>query len=1035
MKSEGTRRSGLLSAVRRVVGRILVPTLACWLAVGIGSRTVEAALLPVLPPCAVPTGTDGIGVTTESGYAFSTMFAQDCVARFTVDLFRPAYDGSAADPYRFDSAPYIDGAAMTANPAAFAYGDGSDRTIILTFEALHTFRMPTYYNPPGFSESMPMIYFRPGYNGYYPTHNVDWALRVRDASGVFGPWQRIFFNSPLHDIFSLSTDRECGGTVPNNIVFDPPPFSCPFTLHWNTPITSDMQIVFPVKYWAVETANYVYFDTTGFTWVTFSVRGVPALAVSLSAGVTNGQYFSVDVTVTNTSPDPMTGVAFTNPDGILPNAAGKISHLTGPSPPLPTTLAGGESVTSTVTFAAEAAGTVDVLSEVSATDGDGVALTKSAQGVVDVGKRRLTDPELQRVLMDGLTDSAHSVGALMNAGQMRLGQITSWAAGPDGADTIPPWLNISVTEEAVPPAGTVFAEPPGWKVSAARALGMDDRAMAWLPDAPATAVEAYLEYSHRFAMAGGKVIDDSGNAAYAGLKEAAAFYGQLSSGSEAFRAAASREFNGLVSDAGASAVDTIAVLGEIIALSHDDPLGGDLHTYENSPALQAFTKKSAEIIDAGLKGSWDETARLVRLAQSNPVSAAGQLGDLVGRTTTTIARDVALAEMGAAGVSRLGAAIERSMPFARTGTSVDGGLMAIDPAAAALTGSVDGTGGVVVRQALESLAEGTTITVGQLEALGGFYAADAAKVQKIITDLNAKYGVNIEIQCRPGNPASLEFYRNGTGVPKPEWVKPKNTDWMDLALGAPPESLGKATVFNPVKPTTETLSKYTQAQRQTIVDRYQTQLDLYEDATTPGGKFAQLLADSLNPEGATVSVGHGTGKRDITGLKYSLRAVGEPGQEAFVVIDDAAGGKFVLSDADYQAAVDANSMGHLPANVRGKLELELMNRLGTDTVSFGGHGWSHSGFDLPSKYSKPFIQFVTEYTSPASARRTLEWFVGKGAAPNWLQEISAGLAVKLGRAPTSAELVEALLDRFRPGSYVIKFNGTDLRVGYGAGIK
>jgi hypothetical protein len=163
--------------------------------------------------------------------------------------------------------------------------------------------------------------------------------------------------------------------------------------------------------------------------------------------------------------------------------------------------------------------------------------------------------------------------------------------------------------------------------------------------------------------------------------------------------------------------------------------------------------------------------------------------------------------------------------------------------------------------------------------------------------------------------------------------------------------------------------------------------------------------------------------------------VGEPGQEAFVVIDDAAGGKFVLSDADYQAVIDADTLKHLPADVRGKLELDVMNRLGKDTVSFGGHAWTHSGFDMSAKLSKPFIQFVTEYSSPASARRTLEWFVGKGTAPEWLQKISTGLAVKLGRDPTSAELVNALLDLFRPGNFVVKFNGTDLRVGYGAGLK
>ena len=227
------------------------------------------------------------------------------------------------------------------------------------------------------------------------------------------------------------------------------------------------------------------------------------------------------------------------------------------------------------------------------------------------------------------------------------------------------------------------------------------------------------------------------------------------------------------------------------------------------------------------------------------------------------------------------------------------------------------------------------------------------RVQKIIDEINAKYGVKIEIQCRPGNPESLQFYLNGTGVPKPEWVKPKNTEWMDLPLGAPRERGRQGDGVQADQADRGDAPPATrQAQQQTILARYDTQLKIFNDATKPGGKFAKLLADSKNPEGATVTIGHGTGTRDVTGLKYSLRAVGEPGQEAFLVIDDAAGGKFVLSDADYQAVVDADSIKHLPAGKRGQAELELMYRLNRETVSFGGHGWTHSGFDMASKYSE-----------------------------------------------------------------------------------
>lgn len=760
----------------------------------------------------------------------------------------------------------------------------------------------------------------------------------------------------------------------------------------------------------------------------------PTLTVSLGAGVTNGNVFSVDVTVTNQTPTALDDLHFAEPAAVTPAAPGIVSTLDGPSPPLGTALAAGASITSSVSFDIEKVGAAELVSGVSAHDPDDTPFDAMTDALVEIGTRRLDEAELKRVYADALLDSSQSAGAVLNAANIRVGDVTAWAVGPNGGETVPPWLNVSVNVQPVPPPNTGFAETAGWKKSAARALGLDDRALTWLPDDPAVALDAWLAFVDHFATAGGKVIDDSGYAAYQNLRYAGEFYGQLASGNEAFRAEAARQLNGLVGDLGVGAKDTITLLGSLVAFSHDDPLSADIRTYERSPVLQQFTKQSGDAVDAALRATYDKVAHLARLAKSDPVAASGQLGDLLGKTFTTMGRDIVVFHVGGTGVARLSKAIEGALPFGRTGASLTSAVAAADPTTAALTASIDATGEVIVRESLESLGEGAVLTPAQLEQLGGFYAADAEKVQAIINEINAKYGVEIEVQCRPGNPASLQYYRNGTGVPKPEWVKPKNTEWMDVVLGAPPESLGKATVFKPVKPTAEALAKYTPAQQQTILGRYATQLELYEDATKEGGKFFQLIADSQKPGGATVNVGFGTGARQVKGLRYSLRAVGDAGQEAFVVIDEAAGGKFVLSDADYQAVVKKTG-AHLPAGKRGQIELDFMNRLRKETVSFGGHGWSHSGFDLPSKYSKPFVQFVTESSSPAAARRTLEWFVARGELPEWVVKISTDLAAKLGRPPTSAELVAALLDKFRPGSFVVKFNGSNVRVGTAAGIR
>lgn len=103
-------------------------------------------------------------------------------------------------------------------------------------------------------------------------------------------------------------------------------------------------------------------------------------------------------------------------------------------------------------------------------------------------------------------------------------------------------------------------------------------------------------------------------------------------------------------------------------------------------------------------------------------------------------------------------------------------------------------------------------------------------------------------------------------------------------------------------------------------------------------------------------------------------------------------------------------------------------------MSFGGHGWSHSGFDLASRFSEPFIKFATGSMSLTDARATLSWFVTKGPLPPWLQKIAGRLPGNLSAEQLQAALVDKLVEEFRPGQYVIRFNGTDMRVGYSAGL-
>lgn len=779
-------------------------------------------------------------------------------------------------------------------------------------------------------------------------------------------------------------------------------------------------------------------DSNGQTGTYAVPADVSPLVVRLDPGTTNGKVFSVDVSVRNAGSTPISGLRFDEAGGIVsdpsvavPGSSGAVTETDGPLPDLPASLTPGQTATSTATFSVDRQGGLDLVSRVTGTDGASAVQHGMATAIVQIGKRAMTDAQVQAIYADILTGASRTVGGQVIALQQRLGALMAYASTHAAAGGLPAWLTAPISAGTTAPTGSALPEVAGWKILAARSAGLDDRALAWLPDDPLIGLKAYANFEAHVAQSSAKVVGGTVRGAGSALQNAASFYGQLSSGDEAFRAEATRQLSGLVSDAGAAAASKITVIGALLAASNDDP--GQLGDYTRSPVLQQFVKDSNATIDASLQSSSAKLGAYVQKTKVDPVGAAGDVGDVVGETTTGFARDTALAEFGGPAISRLGKVVEGVLPFARTGTSLAGteALLA-DRSTAALVGTTEATGQQIVRQTLESLGSGSELSLAQLEQLGGFYGADAPKVQKIINEINGKYKVNLEVHVRPGNPASLPYYKNGTGVPKPEWIKPKATEWTDVVLGAPENTLGKATLYEPKRPPAAELAKFGQAERQAIEDRFATQQELYKKSLDPAGDFQKLLSDSQTAEGATVRVAHGT--KDITGLKYKLEPVeGHPG--AFVVKDEAAGGKFVLSDADYQAVVDAKTNSHLgAADQRGKIEQEFMYRLEHETASFGGHGWSHSGFDLASKYSEPFIKFATGSMSLTEARATLNWFVQKGPLPGWLQKIADKIPGGLTGNKLQAALVDKLVEEFRPGQFVIKFNGTDMRVGFSAGL-
>ena len=772
-------------------------------------------------------------------------------------------------------------------------------------------------------------------------------------------------------------------------------------------------------------------DTAGAQG-TYSVGlDVSALVVRMSPGETNGKIFTVDVTVRNAGSSTVDDVAFADPGAITVDSAvatassGDVVNVEGPDPALPTSLLAGQASTSTVAFVVRRQGAVDIDASVTGTSPSGASETGTTSAALHIGVRKPTSAELLRQFTDALIDASQQAGVLINSAQQRLGDLVDWATTQAKGAVLPGWLTSNIESGTIPPSSAALPGVAGWKILAARAAGLDDSALSWLPDDPTRASQLYLSMEKNIVLGGVDAFKAASLSLGTGLANAAEFYGQLSSGDSAFQASASAELQQMVNDLGVAAAKKITLIGSIIAYSSEYPIApGSLGDFQTNPVLQNFTKDSAATIDASLKAVDASLVADVQLARTNPDLAAAEFGHAYGEFLTGAALTIATNEFGSSMLGSLSKAIQRALPEAEGSVALDASAtitnpeqVAQDPGAPLIaTGS---------RQTLESLGEETPISLHQLESLGGFYGPDAAQVQQIIKDVKAKYGVDAEIQVRPGNPASLPYYADGTGVPKPEWIKPKATEWTDLQLGAPPASLGKSTLYEPVLPSDAQMATYTEPEQAAIRARYNSQKDIYAQSFDPTGAFQKLLADSQTAQGATQVVGLGT--KSITGLRYSLQEIpGHPG--AYYIIDDAAGGKYVLSDADYQAVVSAGTGRAIPAaDQRGAIELYVLNRLEKDTASFGGHGWTVSGFDLPSQYSKPFLQFSTGSMSPANARSTLAWWLSsQTSSPKWLTEYAREL--------THDVTVDDLMGLFSPGQFVIKFNGTTMRVGYGASL-
>ena len=316
-----------------------------------------------------------------------------------------------------------------------------------------------------------------------------------------------------------------------------------------------------------------------------------------------------------------------------------------------------------------------------------------------------------------------------------------------------------------------------------------------------------------------------------------------------------------------------------------------------------------------------------------------------------------------------------------------------------------------------------------IDGMGNLNEDQLDFMSSTVDRLNKKFGVDIEIQARPVNAYSAGIEG---GIGKVEAVPTKNLTPDDVLMGAPQEWLGQTAYYKPALP--KGFEKLKGVDKQRIQLRYDEKLKEYKQfkglVDDPTGKAAKVKK-MLKPGGADVDLGQNyKGRIELaaieregaTLIQYKKLVVN--GSPVFT-------GKPrpIVSDIDFNAIVDRVSGKHLPAAIRGQVELELMNEFSkaqrSGLIPFGFHGWTHSGFDAKSTDFRYIAKYMLMYaTEDRALRYARHW------APKFFPELGAiADPRKYERAYRKA--VESILDGYTRGKHLVKVTADGASIGPG----
>lgn len=368
--------------------------------------------------------------------------------------------------------------------------------------------------------------------------------------------------------------------------------------------------------------------------------------------------------------------------------------------------------------------------------------------------------------------------------------------------------------------------------------------------------------------------------------------------------------------------------------------------WDDLPKMEAEAEQKLHELDVSFSNAaieWDD------LMKKDPEAAARKFGKVLG----SIEAEVGLGWLQDAVGGLPGKALDRFMGARK---------------AAGVTAEVS-----EVARGTKALAGAGAAPLAEAKALGNLSEKQVSAFQNMVKKINEKFGVNIELQARPINEYAAKVKG---GIGKVEAVPTKNLTPDDVLMGAPEEWLGQTAYYKPKLP--GNFKKLPKDLQQKLQLRLEEKLKEFEQFSgtlkDPTGKADKVRKALKKPTEFTLGK---NGKlvmqlekevHDSGAVLIKYKKLEVNGKAVFT-------GKPrpIISDVDINAAVDAVTGRHLPAGIRGQVELEIMNQFAKlseqGVFPFGFHGWTHSGFDIAAKDFRHILKYQLMYMDEAAARK------------------------------------------------------------------